>query len=319
MSALALIAYYGAYAYPAVPAFAAWAWPRGAWRARAVILAALLAATCLAYGRFVEPRLLLVRDAEIALPGAPADGPAARIALVADVHFGGFGHAVSIERIVRRIEALDVDAVMLAGDFVYRPRAGEIDRQLAPLARLDLPVFAVLGNHDVGLPGLDASALLREALARHGVTLLEERIADIELANGRLHVAGFTDLWLQPPDTGHLNTRSDHPLLLLAHNPDTALALPAGTPYDLMLSGHTHGGQIRLPVLYKAAIPCEGPFDEGLHRLATGGGERLVYVTAGTGMVGLPFRFAVPPRIDVLTLRLPVPTAPAVQAATSAS
>ena len=72
-----------------------------------------------------------------------------------------------------------------------------------------------------------------------------------------------------------------------------------------MLAGHTHGGQIRIPLLYKHMIPTRWPFDKGLYIYPSRTGGRLVYVTPGTGMVGLPMRFLMPPRIDILTVHLP--------------
>jgi len=73
----------------------------------------------------------------------------------------------------------------------------------------------------------------------------------------------------------------------------------------LMLAGHTHGGQVRIPGLYQHVLPVTGPFDRELHRFTSPAGERLVYVTTGTGMVGVPMRFLMPPRVDILTVHLP--------------
>src|SRR5690606_19941212 len=95
------------------------------------------------------------------------------------------------------------------------------------------------------------------------------------------------------------------PVLLLTHNPDTARFVPAGFPYSLMLAGHTHGGQVRIPFLYKHMIPTQWPFDKELHIFPSDSGDRLVYVSSGTGMSGLPIRLFMPPRIDILTLHLP--------------
>ena len=72
-----------------------------------------------------------------------------------------------------------------------------------------------------------------------------------------------------------------------------------------MLAGHTHGGQVRIPGLVRRVVPTQYPFDKGLHEVVTRGGDRLVYVATGTGMVGLPLRLNMPPRIDVLTVHLP--------------
>ncbi|MEM6377444.1 MAG: hypothetical protein AAF705_04470 [Bacteroidota bacterium] len=96
-----------------------------------------------------------------------------------------------------------------------------------------------------------------------------------------------------------------HPEALLTHNPDTALHVPQGVEYDLMLAGHTHGGQVRIPGLIDRVIPAAYPFDHGLHIYPSAEGDRLVYVTSGTGMIGLPLRFNMAPRIDLLTLHVP--------------
>jgi len=95
------------------------------------------------------------------------------------------------------------------------------------------------------------------------------------------------------------------PIFLLTHNPDTAFKVPPSFDYDLMLAGHTHGGQVRIPGLIHKVIPTEYPFDKGLHTKQIAGHKRLIYVTTGTGMVGVPLRFNMPPRIDILTVSMP--------------
>ncbi|MFH1514360.1 MAG: phosphohydrolase, partial [bacterium] len=86
--------------------------------------------------------------------------------------------------------------------------------------------------------------------------------------------------------------------IVLAHNPDTVYEFPEGVNVDLVLSGHTHGGQIRIPFLYKTQIPTIHPFDKGLYNV----NDIPVYVTSGIGMIGLPFRFLIPPQIEILEL-----------------
>ena len=114
---------------------------------------ALVFTTIIAYARFVEPRILLVEHSEITLEGAQPDSPAIKIALFADTHFGIFTHAMPMQRIVYRINQEAPDAVMIAGDFLYYLSPLDIPTALAPLADIQVPIFAVLGNHDVGFPG----------------------------------------------------------------------------------------------------------------------------------------------------------------------
>ncbi len=85
--------------------------------------------------------------------------------------------------------------------------------------------------------------------------------------------------------------------MVFTHNPDTTLSYRKNIA-DLTIAGHTHGGQIRLPLIYKFAIPCKGDFDQGLYQSTTG----KTFVTSGLGEVGLPMRLGIPPVIDILEL-----------------
>lgn len=305
-----MLVYYGAYAFFPFLALVALAVARGGTMARWAAFTILVPACILAWARFVEPAMLLTKRSDIALAGATGEGDTVRVALFADTHFGKFGNATSMARIVDAVNRQDVDLVLIAGDMVYRPRPEQILSEIAELARLEAPTFAILGNHDVGEPGPDNRDAIRAAFVEAGVPLLEDELRLVEAAGHPLAVSGLRDLWDGPV----INTAfaadipKGVPHITLAHNPDTAMHLPAGFEYDLMVSGHTHGGQIRLPFLYRLAIPCEGDWDKDLHIWRDGAGtDRQVWVTPGTGMVDLPFRFLQPPRVDILTLHLPEP------------
>ncbi len=277
---------------------------RGAMRTAAAIL--FLLSGLLIYARFVEPRWLTVHEETILLPGASAASPSIRIALFADTHTGKFGHAMPYRRIVARINKANVNAVFLAGDIAYHAKPTQLTRELAALGGLNAPLYAVLGNHDVGFPGADVSREILEAFARHDIVNMHNRAVDVEIGGLPVTVSGASDLWQRQQDFGFTQTLSPgRPVLLLTHNPDTASVVPDDFKYDLMLAGHTHGGQVRVPGLVRRAIPTRWPFDKELHVYPSPSGDRLVYVTTGTGMVGLPLRFRMPPRIDVLTVHLP--------------
>lgn len=258
------------------------------------------------WARFVEPRILQVHHETILLPGATETSPSIRIALFSDTHVGMFGNAMPMSRIVKRINAEGVDAVFLAGDITYYPQTDKIPEILAPLGHLDAPLFAVLGNHDVGFPGPDLSLPVISAIESGGGTIVHNRAFDEEIAGQRVLVAGASDLWQRRQDFEFAaGLPSGVPVILLTHNPDTALVVPQSFDYDLMLAGHTHGGQIRIPFLYKRHIPTRWEFDKELHVFPSPSGDKLVYVSSGTGMSGLAMRFLMPPRIDVLTVHLP--------------
>ena len=272
---------------------------------RGLAILAILASSVLAYARFVEPRLLTVKPAEVALEGATHTSPTVRLALFSDTHFGMFKNAMPMRRFVTKINAQSPDAVLIAGDFLYHLAPADIPAALAPLADLQAPVFAVLGNHDVGFPGPIYSADLYAALNALGVVLVENRAHIADLNGQSVVIAGTSDLWERRQSFDFAPDLPDLPIFLLTHNPDTAMRVPVGFDYDLMLAGHTHGGQVRLPGFINSVIPTEHPFDRGLHKVHVAGEEQLIYVTPGTGMVGLPLRFNMPPRIDVITVRLP--------------
>ncbi|MEL7547889.1 MAG: metallophosphoesterase [Pseudomonadota bacterium] len=266
------------------------------WLAIALIVLSLP----LAWGRFVEPRLLLTVETRIPISGFAGATGQVRIALFADTHIGQFKNAHSIETLVARLETLSVDAVFLAGDILDDLPREDVHQAVAPLAKLSSPLFVVRGNHDIGAPGPDYGMVLWDALQDTGATLVENRSFDTEIGGQRFIVAGTSDLWQR--DTAprvRFETPDNVPVLFLSHNPDVALSVPAEVKYELLMAGHTHGGQIRVPYLTQYVIPTEYPFDTGLHVMPDG---RRVFVTAGTGMGGLPIRFRRPPRIDVLTL-----------------
>lgn len=303
---LKLLIYWGSWAWFPFAAACIWWLVCGGVRTRIAAGFALGVSLLPAWARFVEPQILVAHEETILLPGASEASPSIRVALFGDPHIGMFGNAIPIRRIVDRINAETVDAVFLAGDLTYYPDPENIPEDFAALADLDAPLFAVLGNHDVGFPGDDLTDALFRALGEAGATVMHNRAIETEIGRRRLIVSGASDLWQRRQDFGFSATLPEGvPVLLLTHNPDTALVVPDTFNYDLMLAGHTHGGQVRVPFLYRSVLPVTGPFDKELHRFPSPAGERLVYVTTGTGMVGLPMRFLMPPRIDILTIHMP--------------
>lgn len=267
----------------------------------------LLLSLPLAWGRFVEPRILVVHQETIVLPALREASSDLKIALFSDMHIGIFSNAVSTERLVRRVNAENVDAIFIAGDFTYWLDPEKVPEAFAAFKEANAPIFAVLGNHDVGIPGQIYGESLYGPLRAHGVTFVENRSYDTEIGGKRVIVTGTSDLWQRAYKfENQTSFPTDAPVIMLTHNPDMALHVPPDVRYDIMLAGHTHGGQVRLPIpgLTQAVIPTQYPFDTGLHKFDHPGraSSTLVYVTPGTGMIGLPIRFRRPPRIDILTL-----------------
>lgn len=253
-----------------------------------------------AYSGLIEPRLLQIRTHHIQVRQNPHAVPVQplHIALVSDIHTGLFVRKRQLLRLVEAINAQDVDAVVVAGDWLYEPKS-DLRAELEPLAQLRHPVFGVLGNHDTQAPGPDLEAPLRQTLQQLGVQLLEGKH---QVFKG-WELMGLSDLWGGHPRqeiAQLLQKPTTLPRLMLMHQPDTAALLPANSA-TFMVSGHTHGGQIWLPWITKTKVlpgMSQHGWYEGLYH--THAGE--LFVAAGTGTIGLPARLGVVPRVDVLHL-----------------
>lgn len=294
-----LAIFYASFLYFPAAAYLAWTLRkrRGAKRLSAVF--AFLFLTMLAYARFIEPRILLTVEHEAAIARCFPEAGSLRIAVFSDTHEGLFGNAMPIGRIAQRVEKADADVVLIAGDFVYFLEPDRYPKTFGAFETISAPIFAVLGNHDVGLPGPNVSAPLTKALEALGVRMLDNETATVHLGNDEIEIAGLSELWANRQNRVLLEKRGDRPRLVLTHNPATILELRPREAVDFMIAGHTHGGQINIPGLTCALFRSMCLVTRyGLAEAERG----LVFVTSGTGMVGLPMRFNATPRIDVVNL-----------------
>lgn len=135
------------------------------------------------------------------------------------------------------------DLVVVAGDWTYEPE-NRLVYELEVLKKIQAPVYSVPGNHDEQYPGPPIQALLSEALAQNNVIDIEGKIVDFD----EFRLIGIGDLWAGKANMRFLpDLPQDKPWLILSHNPDTVDMVPELPMRPLMLSGHTHGGQIELP------------------------------------------------------------------------
>jgi predicted MPP superfamily phosphohydrolase len=262
--------------------------------------AALLLAALLWRGLWLEPRRNRVRERTLRLPRWPEELDGLRVALISDLHTGApHVDAARLERVVEAVGAQRPDLVVLLGDFIDpNVRGGstvEPQAVAAALGRLRAPlgVFAVLGNHDWQNAGEAIAAALRAA----GITVLENEA----VAAGPLYVAGLADLRTREPDIAATlaEVPDDAPVIVLSHDPDLFPQIPERV--SLTLSGHTHGGQVAVPLLRRRFIPSR--FGERFARGHVEEGGRHLYVTSGLGTSGWPVRLLVPSEIVILTLR----------------
>ena len=241
----------------------------------------------------------LITPLEVKVPGLDPVFDGYRIVHFTDIHLG---HWVSIERlegIVSLINEQQPDLVVNTGDFVsYVFKELELP-MISAFRRISASdgALAVLGNHDhyTGAPD-QVCRQLEDA----GIGMLQNRHVLVEKGGDRLALAGIDDLAFGRPDLDQAlaGVPVGSPVILVSHNPDIFFEA-ARKKVDLVLSGHTHGGQIRCPGLPVLVRMSRFSLDEGRY---TAAGSELV-VSRGLGAIGLPFRFACPPEAVLLILR----------------
>ena len=270
-----------------------------------------------AYGRDLR-RNLHLSQATVELPGLDPAWQGARILLVADLHTGPFLSNRDLARALDVLCDLDADLVVLAGDVVSN-HLHEFDSHREALSRLraELGVLTVLGNHEHYTRAPDEMRLRLEGL---GFEVLHNRSIEIERkANGRaggLRFAGIDDTKTGAPDleAALADSNPSRPTVLVSHNPDILFeAARPGVP--LVLSGHTHGGQLRLPGLPPPVTMSHHRFVSGHYRFGfeqTAQAPELqptretqLILTRGIGVVGIPLRLFCPPEAVLLTLSAP--------------
>lgn len=262
------------------------------------------------YSGEIERHWVEITHREIQLPSLAAAFDGMRVVQLSDIHLDEFTEPFLLRHAIEQINRLQPDAVLLTGDFVsyeYSPRkfSERSAWQCAEMLKeLKCPQrYAILGNHDQWLSGTEVARALRSG----GMTVLINSYVSLDRNGDRLWISGLDDALCGKPDLDKAIPASirnlEQPLILMCHEPDYADAFlqhPAGKSIGLMLSGHTHGGQVRLPFVGALELPPGGrKYVQGLFRL----GSMQLYVNRGIGTIGVPFRFACPPEITEITLR----------------
>jgi uncharacterized protein len=265
--------------------------------------AALLGAGCYLYGREVEIRRVEIKPLTLTLPRLAPEFDGYRIVQIGDIHLDDWTKPERLSGIVKKVNAQRPDLIAIMGDFASRS-AKQLDTRRLTGALRELRardgVVTILGNHDY-LTGVE---LIRRCIREASVTELVNDVHTLRRGGASLHVAGIDDVMeggsrldlvlRDLPDSGAA--------ILLAHEPDFADVSAATGRFDLQLSGHSHGGQVRVPLLMRLALP---PFSQrytsGLYMVD----GMLQYTNRGLGFVDMRLRFLCRPEITVLTLRSP--------------
>ncbi len=254
--------------------------------------------TTAGYATLFEPNRLKISQARVQMKRLPRRLDGLRIVLMADFHLFPFTSAKLVQQAIHEASALKPDLALFAGDFVYAE--AEAAYELSPiLAQLNakLGSFAVLGNHD----HVKGAAIVQSALRQSGIEVLNNRGVTLSIGPCGLYLAGVDSMAAGTPDVraAFAALRSDASTLVLAHEPDTIDYYSQYVPIDLQLSGHSHGGQIRLPVVGPIILPPWGRrYPRGLYQVK----DSQLFTSQGIGMVDLPVRVNCPPEIAEITL-----------------
>lgn len=241
--------------------------------------------------------MLSIEHTRIQLNRLPKAFDGFRVVQLSDVHHGPFSNKEQIEQAVDTANRLKPDIIALTGDYISKER-----HYAAPcaemLGRLEARhgVYAVLGNHD---HWVDA-ALITDLFRAEGITVLINEGTRFEKNGAAFWLAGVDDtmVGLEDLSLALAGARSDEMKLLLAHNP-VVLRRAARASVDLILSGHTHGGQVAIRGERSASGKVRRRLLKGLGRQ----GNTQIYVNRGLGTVVLPIRYGCPPEISLLELR----------------
>ena len=255
-----------------------------------------------AYARYVEPDWIEVTDQPVHLGKGRIARPV-RIAHLSDLHASW---EVPLERIDRAFDlaiAAKPDLICVTNQHGFDPVAYRKSLQRLPKVA---PAYAVLGNHDGGyspqtLGVFGSTKYFIDLLESAGITVIENRSELVTIHGQPLRLVGTGDYWVNNVDPERafqgIETRQLHPTILLAHNPDTKDVV-SEYPWDLMLSGHTHGGQVALPLIGPPHVPVRDTrYVAGLKPW----GDRQIHVTRGVGSLHR-VRFNCRPEVSILNL-----------------
>lgn len=270
---------------------------------RVLIAAAVILLGLGVYAVKIEPSRLVVNPVELTVPGWPAPLDGTKIALISDLHIGS--PCWDLERLraaVAKVNEQHADLILLAGDYTINGVTGGKFVPIEPIAaelrqlRAPLGVVAVLGNHDWWNGGERA----RAALEANGIQVLEDRAIRLEMRGASFELFGMSDIEVRQRSAKEALglVPAGAPVIALVHEPDIFADMDGRAA--LTLAGHTHGGQVVLPILGRPIVPSRFGQRYAVGHIVEQG--RHLFVTSGLGTSIWPVRFGVPPEIALLTL-----------------
>jgi predicted MPP superfamily phosphohydrolase len=277
-------------------------WPK---RLRVAFAAIVLFLAGVAFWAFlIEPRRLVTHQETIQIDNWPQSLDGLRIAVLSDLHVDNWSVTdKKLRTIVERTNQLQPDLIVILGD--YMSSNGWVTRRVEPevfgpvLKDLHAPlgVYSVLGNHDWWNNGMR----VRRGLEQNGIKVLEDETAQIDVRGTSLWLVGFADLWTRPQRIAGTVAKvpEGQPLIGLTHNPDIFPNVPSRV--QLLLAGHTHGGQVRFPIV--GPVVSSSDYGDRWVQGHVFADNHHLFVTTGIGTSIMPVRFGLPPEIVLLTLK----------------
>lgn len=257
------------------------------------------------YARNIEPKLLDINRNKISHPLIPQGFDQFKIVQFSDTHLGFQYSLDQLKKLVRKINHLKPDIIVFTGDLMDAPNKYMNSEKIIPiLLGLEAPFgkFAIYGNHDHGGYGTD---IYNNVMTKSNFVLLQNESYEIKLINqNSINIIGLDDAMLGSPnlEKAMAGLPKDTYNILLAHEPDIAVQA-LGKNIHLQLSGHSHGGQVKIPFMGALITP---PFSElyyeGFYELENTEYPFTLYVNRGLGTTRLPFRFMSKPELTVFTL-----------------
>jgi uncharacterized protein len=249
------------------------------------------------YAHKLEPLWFEVTHLDIALPKLDRAFNGYRIVQISDLHAGDGSDRSQLARVVEAVNAEHPDLVVITGDHITRiPKQHlELLDTLAKLQPRDRTI-SILGNHDV----YNDAKPVRQAIKQAGITLLENNIYTLKRADATLHIAGVGDVFAKEDKLDQILAQlpATGAAIMLAHEPDFADKTAATGRFGLQLSGHSHGGQIRLPFFAGYVPTLAEKYPLGRYQV----GQMIQYTNRGIGLVKLYARFNCRPEISVFNL-----------------
>ncbi|WP_371925828.1 metallophosphoesterase [Halobacillus sp. A5] len=253
------------------------------------------------YARYIEPDMLTRQTHTWVHPKIPEAFNQIKVVQFSDIHLGFHYSMNQFRNLIRKIKEENADLILFTGDLVDEPQRYNFTSEIpALLEELEAPLgkYWIYGNHDHGGYGTDK---LESVMSNGGFKLLKNEVTEINRDGDSILLAGLDDIMLGSPNVGGtLNQLNEDTFsILLVHEPDIADRVK-DYPVDVQLSGHSHGGQVRIPLLGALITPPYAEkYVDGKHLISD---QLTLYISRGVGTTRMPYRFLCKPEYSVYTL-----------------